>query len=178
MSAENASVTNSRINLAINSTEIQKPFYGTTDTMGIHTTARLDGNVFFGKAKNVYAKGFVTVDSTQFDASNNTKLSSVFVSSLSATASQNAYGGWLGFGRLQSSRRGGAITIQQTGDTEAENGLAFFTQNNTTSANEALQTTLLLKHNGVLNAPQMPTSSAGLVKGDIWNDAGTLKIVP
>ena len=87
-------------------------------------------------------------------------------------------GGWLGFGRLQSSRRGCAITIQQTGDTEAKNGLAFFTQNNTTSANEALQATLLLKHNGVLNAPQMPTSSVGLVKGDIWNDAGTLKIIP
>ena len=109
---------------------------------------------------------------------NNTKLSSVFVSSLSATASQNAYGGWLGFGRLRSTRRGGAITIQQTGDTEAKNGLAFFTQNNSTVANESLQTTLLLKHNGVLNAPQMPTSSAGLVKGDIWNDAGTLKIIP
>ena len=84
----------------------------------------------------------------------------------------------MGFGRLRSTRRGGAITIQQTGDTEAKNGLAFFTQNNTTSANEALQVTLLLKHNGVLNAPQMPTSSAGLVKGDIWNDAGTLKIIP
>ena len=129
------------------------------------------------KQKNAYGKGFVTADSTPFDASSNTKLSSVFVSSFSAVAAQNAYGGWLGFGRLRSTRRGGAITIQQTGDTEAKNGLAFFTQNNTTSANEALQLTMLLKHNGTVNLPQLPNTSVGLVSGDLWNDAGTLKVV-
>lgn len=38
-------------------------------------------------------------------------------------------------------------------------------------------TALLIKSNGVINMPLVPTSSAGLVTGDIWNDGGTLKIV-
>lgn len=29
-----------------------------------------------------------------------------------------------------------------------------------------------------LNLSQLPTSATGLVSGDIWNSAGTLKIVP
>ncbi len=28
-----------------------------------------------------------------------------------------------------------------------------------------------------LNVSDLPTSSAGLITGDVWNDAGTLKIV-
>ena len=36
---------------------------------------------------------------------------------------------------------------------------------------------LILKDSGVLNAPNMPTSSAGLVAGDLWSDSGTIKIV-
>jgi hypothetical protein len=34
-----------------------------------------------------------------------------------------------------------------------------------------------VKGNGTLNAANLPTSATGLVAGDIWNDAGTLKIV-
>lgn len=33
------------------------------------------------------------------------------------------------------------------------------------------------KTTGVLNVPNMPTSSAGLVAGDLWSDGGTIKIV-
>lgn len=29
-----------------------------------------------------------------------------------------------------------------------------------------------------LNLSKLPTSSAGLASGDVWNDTGTLKIVP
>lgn len=36
---------------------------------------------------------------------------------------------------------------------------------------------LAMKTTGVLNAPNMPTSSAGLVAGDLWSDGGTIKIV-
>ena len=36
---------------------------------------------------------------------------------------------------------------------------------------------LHFKANGTINAPTLPTSSAGLSSGDIWNDSGTLKIV-
>jgi len=36
---------------------------------------------------------------------------------------------------------------------------------------------LSVKGNGTINARNLPTSATGLVAGDIWNDAGTLKIV-
>lgn len=38
-------------------------------------------------------------------------------------------------------------------------------------------TLMILKESGVLNLPNLPTSSAGLSSGDLWNDGGTLKIV-
>jgi hypothetical protein len=34
-----------------------------------------------------------------------------------------------------------------------------------------------IKSTGVINLPNLPTSSAGLVTGDIWNDGGTIKVV-
>ncbi len=34
-----------------------------------------------------------------------------------------------------------------------------------------------VKANGVINSPNMPTSSAGLSSGDLWSDSGTIKIV-
>ncbi len=34
-----------------------------------------------------------------------------------------------------------------------------------------------IKSTGVINLPNLPTSSAGLSAGDIWNDSGTIKIV-
>jgi len=38
--------------------------------------------------------------------------------------------------------------------------------------------TLKLKNSGVLNIPNIPTSAAGLVSGDIYSNAGILTIVP
>jgi len=37
---------------------------------------------------------------------------------------------------------------------------------------------MTIKRDGVINMSGMPTSSAGLSSGDLWNDAGTIKIVP
>lgn len=34
-----------------------------------------------------------------------------------------------------------------------------------------------LKDSGVISAPNLPTTAAGLIAGDIWNDSGVLKIV-
>lgn len=51
--------------------------------------------------------------------------------------------------------------------------LSFGVTNSGGAATEGLR----LKSNGVLNYANAPTSSAGLVAGDIWNDSGTLKIV-
>ena len=42
----------------------------------------------------------------------------------------------------------------------------------------SVNTSLLeVKNNGVINASNLPTSSAGLSSGDIWNNAGVLNIV-
>ena len=46
--------------------------------------------------------------------------------------------------------------------------------NTVTLGNTSITKTIL---RGTLNAANLPTSSAGLSAGDIWNDAGTLKIV-
>jgi len=46
-----------------------------------------------------------------------------------------------------------------------------------TSANTPI-TRMTIKRDGVINMSGMPTSSAGLSSGDLWNDAGTIKIVP
>ena len=43
----------------------------------------------------------------------------------------------------------------------------------TNGANERMR----IKSSGVINISNIPTSSAGLSAGDIWNDSGTLKIV-
>ena len=37
--------------------------------------------------------------------------------------------------------------------------------------------TIKTRLRGTLNLPDLPTSSSGLVSGDVWNDGGTLKIV-
>lgn len=48
----------------------------------------------------------------------------------------------------------------------------------TSTTNGAATARLTVKASGVLNAAGMPTSSAGLASGDLWNDSGTVKIVP
>jgi hypothetical protein len=46
--------------------------------------------------------------------------------------------------------------------------------NTVTLGNTSIVKTIL---RGTINAANLPTSATGLVAGDIWNDAGTLKIV-
>ena len=57
------------------------------------------------------------------------------------------------------------------GDTTTSGGLGLKVVN---SSNNSL---LEVKNNGVINASNLPTSSAGLSSGDIWNNAGVLNIV-
>lgn len=47
-----------------------------------------------------------------------------------------------------------------------------------TSATTTPAVRMTIKPSGVINLPSLPTSSAGLSSGDLWNDAGTVKIVP
>jgi hypothetical protein len=37
---------------------------------------------------------------------------------------------------------------------------------------------MTIKASGVINVSGIPTSSAGLVTGDLWSDGGTIKVIP
>jgi hypothetical protein len=66
--------------------------------------------------------------------------------------------------------RFGATTVRAPGALSTD--IAFRVQNSTGTAN-----LFQVKGTGTLNAANLPTSATGLVAGDFWNDAGTLKIV-
>ena len=64
-----------------------------------------------------------------------------------------------------------SATVDIKGDSTASSDLALKVAN---SSNTSL---LEVKNNGVINASNLPTSSAGLSSGDIWNNSGVLNIV-
>jgi hypothetical protein len=66
--------------------------------------------------------------------------------------------------------RFGATTVRAQGALSTD--IAFRVRNSTDTLD-----LLSVKGNGTINARNLPTSAMGLVAGDIWNDAGTLKIV-
>jgi len=61
-------------------------------------------------------------------------------------------------------------------DAEAKGRLGFYI-NTGTFAVPVLELVMTITGAGVLNMINTPTSSAGLVSGDIWSDSGTLKII-
>lgn len=75
-------------------------------------------------------------------------------------------GNFFGIGRTPSAR----LDVQAQGATVTD--LALRVRNSADTNN-----LFLVKGNGVLNAPNLPTSPAGLVTGDIWNNLGILTIV-
>lgn len=104
---------------------------------------------------------------------------------ISATPSIGGYGGSYTFSRLGSTRRAAAIAAKQITTDDKEVGLAFFVQDNSTTANEAVQEKMVLKHNGVLQLNSLPTYAnnadaltGGLDVGDMYKTApGELRIV-
>jgi len=62
---------------------------------------------------------------------------------------------------------GGGALIFQTAPTGSSGSTA-----------NTLTTRMTIKPTGVINMSGMPTSSAGLASGDLWNDSGVVKIVP
>jgi hypothetical protein len=75
-------------------------------------------------------------------------------------------GNFFGIGRTPSAR----LDVQAQGATVTD--LALRVRNSADTNN-----LFLVKGNGVLNAPNLPTSAVGLVTGDIWNNLGILTIV-
>jgi len=65
---------------------------------------------------------------------------------------------------------GAKLHVQAQGALSSD--IAFRVRNSANTAN-----LFQVKGNGTLNAANLPTSATGLVAGDFWNDAGTLKIV-
>lgn len=173
---ENILLVDSDISVTLAKTETLPAFTNMPD--GNTVTIKQSGSYYFGAAKRAFIRGVLTVDSPKMNAASNSDLAGVYVSSAGIMPAKEALGGWLGFSRLGSSRRAAGIAVIQTDTADTKNGLAFYTQNNSTTANEGVQMSMQLKHNGTMNLPQLPTSAAGLVAGDLWNDAGVLKIIP
>lgn len=89
----------------------------------------------------------------------------------------NGYGSAYTFSRLNSNRKGAAIASKQVGAHESNMGIAFMLQSATSTTIDTLNEQMIIKNTGVLNLPRLPTSSTGLVAGDLWSDAGVIKIV-
>lgn len=72
-------------------------------------------------------------------------------------------------------------TLSVGGLTNARLGVRGTTNDSTAfsfeAANLAGSTKFIVRNDGLLIAPTLPTSAAGLPSGGIWNDGGTLKIV-
>ena len=172
---ENALISDSSINVTLLAGEVQNAF----DKASMGVTARVKTAIgrYIGSAANAYVRGVITVDSPKMLTTSSTDPSGLYISSLSVASAKEALGGWIGFSRLGSSRRAAGIALIQTDTDDTKNGLAFYTQNNSTTANEGVQMSMQLKHNGAMNLPQLPTSATGLVAGDVYRDAGVLKIV-
>lgn len=103
--------------------------------------------------------------------------SGLFINNTNNSADIGSRTGGVEFSRNGTTRRGAAIVGKHTSSNLNQMGLAFLIKNSTLGGSDALVEGVVLKHNGSLNLPLLPTSASGLVSGDIWNDAGTLKIV-
>jgi hypothetical protein len=68
---------------------------------------------------------------------------------------------------------GGSLTIQGGNGTSAGGAVIIRTSATTTPAAR-----MTIKASGVINVSGIPTSSAGLVTGDLWSDGGTIKVIP
>ena len=75
--------------------------------------------------------------------------------------------GYVSIGSLTASAR---LDVRAQGASASD--LAFRVGNSSNTAN-----LLVVKGDGVLNAPNLPTSAIGLTAGDIWNNGGVLNII-
>ena len=147
---------------------------GATNTCRV----RRSGRIFYGSSLAMSYQGYNNSSSDGvFNPALVDSIPAHFVSSLAAPSVKGNYGSALTFSRLSSDRRGAAIVPTQTGDSDRQMGLALFGQNSNIPASESLLLLALFKHNGALNLPSLPTSAAGLVAGDVYREAGVLKIV-
>lgn len=121
---------------------------------------------------------YTAYGSTAFDSNASvTRKGSIFVDATPATAGLNSFAGSIAFSRPASARRGAAVAAKQTGSNAQQIGLSFFTGNPPTVGSDLVAENMILKHTGVLNLANLPTSSAGLVTGDLWRNGNVINIV-
>ena len=72
---------------------------------------------------------------------------------------------------------GARIAARATGNWSASNSEAELIFSTTPNGSTTPVINMSLKQNGTLNLNNLPTSSAGLVSGDVWRDGTTLRIV-
>jgi hypothetical protein len=94
-----------------------------------------------------------------------------YATTLDGTAAQWSYGASYGFSRIGSTRRAAAIAMRQTGTNDFNGGLEFRVGG--ASSSDALSKSMLLKHTGTLNMPDIQTFASnalaiagGLAHGD------------
>lgn len=170
-----ADISDSVINIRVAPTDSAVVFEGVTGK-DVYTRTERNKRVYTGMAENLNLTAYTVQGGASLDPTTNNSEAPFLVSSMASEAGVNSYGSWFGFGRIASSRRAAAIAVKQTGSSTSQSGLAFFTQS-TTTASDAITETMLLKHTGTVNLPILPKSATGLATGDLWNDAGTIKIV-
>jgi len=133
-----------------------------------------------GKAFNSSFTAENTIQTNEFENISSVtpaQKGAIYLKSSVISPSQNKYGASISFSRLDTDRRGAAVVSKQTGTNENNMGLSFLC-GATTIGTDAVTERMVIKHSGTVNFPSLPTSSAGLVSGDIWNNGGVVNIIP
>lgn len=140
------------------------------------TTDSISSSIAFGREASVDASNQLVFGSQNYPIEDvfiggNSKASSVAPIKMQPTPIQSG----------TTNTAGAAFTITggvSTGNVDGGNLLFKTTPAGASGTTQnALVTILNLKGNGNLNMPNLPTSAAGLVSGDVWNNAGVLNII-
>ena len=121
----------------------------------------------YGNAKGVFLRG--DASSTSFHVLYQTKYV-LAVDGYTSTPTFKADGGYAAFNvPLATSISGTILTVR--GETSDNSGYALKVQNSSSSA------LLYVRNDGVVLMNNLPTSSAGLPSGALWNNSGVINIV-
>ena len=90
------------------------------------------------------------------------------------TPGENQYGPSLSFNRINTNRRGAAISFVQTTDGGAQGGLAFFTKSSETVANSGVAERLRIDHRGQVGIGTQTPLSRLHVKGGVTSAGGVV----
>jgi len=135
-------------------------------------------STYKGKAFDYSSTAENTINQTQFvntSSVTSDQKAALFLRS-NVTPNINTYGAGLAFSRLNSERRGAAIVAKQTGNDVQNMGISFLCAA-VNAGTDFVAENMTLKHTGVLNLVNLPTSSAGLVTGDLWRNGNVINIV-